>query len=118
MATKITKQVLETAGYRAFPANHKGEWCTGAYQKVIHTSDGELKAYFLTFYCWCFPTPVPSPSVSVDVALYQNTGLSGPGETDVRIEVLIGPDTTLEQVEAFYADLYQKLGCVPDIHNN
>ena len=110
----ITQELLEASGYRRYPSGHD-KWCLGLWQKTIRSRNG-LKFYFINFYLWQFPDR--DVSASVEVALYREDGLSHEEETDFRVALQIGSKTSLAQVENFYAELYEKLGCVPDIHNH
>lgn len=116
---------LKNAGYRGpYPQPFHGEFCRGLYQKTVHgQAHGKvMKSYFLNVLIWEFPNqPL---SASVDVVFYQEDGLTSRGSegrdcyTAFKVDLHLGGDTTIEQMEEFYAKLYTKLECTPDVHNN
>ena len=111
----ITKNTLLAAGYHSFPP-HKDAYCTGGLQKAVYDANDRLKLYFITVYFWTFPRVTPevqaNNSVSLDVHLYL------PGGKTVGVNYFVDKDTTLDEIESFYAKAYDRLGCVPDPHNN
>jgi len=102
----ITREELNEEGYRNYHTAHKGPFCTALWQRWIW--GGDKKLYAINFYLWEFPDQ--HPMVSVEVRMYTETD-----EFDLNLFV---NDKTVAQVEAFYADAYNRLGCVPDRNNN
>jgi hypothetical protein len=116
----ITREDLEMAKYVPHP-HHQGEFCRGFWQKIVRGPDG-MKRYFINVYLWEFPRTASSEQASVEVALYRDDGLTHRDQTDLqtdfRVNLQLGNASTLAGMEGFYAELYEKLGCVPDLHNN
>lgn len=110
------EQNLLKAGYKRYEVYAKGEFCTGLWQKVVQ--DQDEKAYFINFYKWEFPmgvgtfSPSDEPKVqfSVKVRMYQE-------DTEFELNLFVD-GKTIEEVEKFYQDAYERLGCVPDRLNN
>ena len=101
----ITVQTLTEAGYRC----HPGIRGDTLYQKAI--LDGSTKLYFINFQLWHHPGG--KVVFDTNVRLYTDNEAV---EFDLN---LISTDRlTVQQVEEFYAFVYQKLSLVPDRHNN
>jgi len=131
----ITREDLEMAKYVPHPHHHQGTvtsvttamthgifiFCRGFWQKIVRGPDG-MKRYFINVYLWEFPRTASSEQASVEVALYRDDGLTHRDQTDLqtdfRVNLQLGNASTLAGMEGFYAELYEKLGCVPDLHNN
>lgn len=115
----ITVQDLKAAGYRGPYRHHHGQWCQGLYQKTVVGPD-RMKLYFINVYLWEFPNT--DPSASVEVVLYRDDGLthrdSETAETSFHVNLQLGKNSSIAGLEGFYAELYEKLGCIPDLHNN
>ena len=125
----INPTTLKAAGYKGpYPQPIHGDFCRGLYQKTVYGQahpyrDGKvMKNYFISVLIWEFPNhPL---SASVDVVFSQEDGLTSRGSegrdcyTSFKVDLYLGSDTTIEQMEEFYAKLYLKLECTPDIHNN
>lgn len=104
----ITKESLITLGYQPF-THHKGEYCVTAYQRCVRTSDG-TKLYFINLYEWVFPDT--RAQWAAEVELYpKSTG-------SAWATLSLHGAEAINDVEAFYANAYEALFCVPDIHNN
>jgi hypothetical protein len=116
---KITPEVLRAAGYCNFPERLK-EYVTEGWQKVFEAGkadgfDSKRKKFFLNFYFYDFsdfPSHPASFGVHVEARMYRDD------HTSWNLELLVENGATLEEVEAFYLDAYERMGCVPDIHNN
>jgi hypothetical protein len=124
----ISAETLEAAGYRSFPA-HKDVRVTGAYQRTIrgcqiHSDCKETpelglacageKLYFITVYIWDLGFRGSRPlQYEAEVVFYR----PGPIET-LRFEVSVRDGATVADLEALCSEIYVKLGCIPDIHNN
>lgn len=116
----INPDTLKAAGYREFP-HHMGEGCTHGFQRTIYDDDRN-KLYFITVYLWDFSTiyrmPRPS-SVEVDIGFFQKGTISDPEYTNIRTKIPVwNPKTEISQIEILAEDIYVKLGCIPDYHNN
>lgn len=117
----INPTTLKAAGYRGpYPQPSHGDFCRGLWQKTVH-KEGKI-LYFLDVLIWEFPNqPLRA---SVDVHFYQEDGLTSRGSeghdchTAFKVTLHLGGDTTIDQMEEFYAKIYLKLECSPDIHNN
>ena len=118
---KITPEVLRAAGYRSFPERHK-EFVTEGWQKTFTVEakhrdgyDTTVKLFFLNFYFYDFsdyPNHPTAFGVHVEARMYRDD------RTSWNLELLVENNATLEEVEAFYLDAFERMGCVPDIHNN
>jgi hypothetical protein len=106
----LTREELVSAGFREHPCQFKGAYCTGLWQKVC--VEGDKKLYFINIYKW--EVPYPSHYV-VEVDLYQP---HSKGMITLHIEFRAEKWMKVSDIEAQVADMYSKLGCVPDIHNN
>lgn len=105
---------LKAAGYLGPYPHHHGEYCTGLYQKDVRSEDRSSKLYFINVYLWKFPHPA-NQRASVEVTFYREV----PGLPEsFRIEMSLDAETGISSFEAFLHDVYQKMGCVPDLHNN
>lgn len=114
---KITVEALLAAGYKEYPERLK-QGVKHAFQKTIRGAD-DKKLYFINIYFWDLSgLPMPEEirannSTSVEVRFYRwdedrGFDLTKHCEADAR----------LVDIEAFYAMLYERMGCIPDIHNN
>lgn len=107
----INPDSLKTAGYQKYPTL-KGEYCT-SFQKTVRGTDKKL--YFINIHLWSIPMPPQAlldNSVSAEVRFYQA------GDVNFDVNLFCRAHTTIREIEAFYADTYTRLGCIPDIHNN
>lgn len=113
---KITGQNLLVAGYDDF--NDSIDVNIIGYQKRIINEEGQTKYYitfkdyetsirktlnredFLTFF------------FDVEVILYL------PNNNLFKVKYYIGEQSSIEEVESFYSELYEKTGCIIDQNNN
>jgi hypothetical protein len=117
----ITPEQLIAAEYRAhaidnYVADHTG------YFKWFYRAG--VPAYSLQIVFWNFSKHFGQArsmgvgvKVSSEVRLYHVHDNPLCGDSGFRLEVSIGDEATIEQVEAFYERAYDALGCVPDLHN-
>ena len=103
----ITKEKLIAKGYTQYPCAYKGEFCTGLFQKVV--MQDRIRLYFINVYLWSFPNR--HASASVEVRLYCRKG-------QFDVNYIIDFDTTVDDVEVFYCDVFERLNCLPDQDNN
>lgn len=92
------------------------------YQKTIRTQDDRKKRFFITIYVYDY-RDIPLDrrpadltfGFSPEVHLYRGTEESY--ETLI-VQYYVENTTTVQKLEAFYQEVYDKLGCIPDVHNN
>jgi len=126
----VNPTTLKAAGYRGpYPQPGHGDFCRGLWQKTVQYGGRtpyrgvhhSKKKYFLSVLIWEFPNRPLSASVSVtffqEGVLTHHASESEP-HTSFDVELRLGPETTVEQMEDFYMNLYSTLDCIPDIHNN
>ena len=106
-ALAITPAALLAAGYRKYDQHDMDRYKRHLYQKRVR-NENEYTLYFIGFTEWTFPD---HDSMSVDVVLY------GFPHTTMRLSLTVENDTTLAEVEAFYADAHTRLGCGADRDN-
>ena len=114
----ITVQALLDGGYRKYKSLRPGT--RALYQKRIKT--GDKTRYFINVDEWDWdPYPQMAEAVkarnalSVNCRMYMH--LNG-YDVEANIDLLLEPDLTVTDVEAFYENAYERLGCVPDRQNN
>lgn len=86
--------------------------CDCLYQKWVYDTDERTKLYCFNFYTFHFPAPHGTqfqPEIDFFPA---DKGFQ------LRVMFLTAPETTVGDIEAYAADFYKKMGCVPDLHNN
>lgn len=105
---KITKSQLLEAGYKTYPTGRDPKYCNELFQKTIRKDDKKL--YFINFYYYTFPTG--HSSWDVEVMLYLSE------EDYFQLNFMVRDFHELIFVESFYQKAYEKLGCIPDAHNN
>ena len=87
----------------------KGEYCENLYQKRVLGPEGET-LYFIDIYEWSLP--MIGHKWEIEVSLFTE-------RLNLNLNCLDVDDSRgVEEIEAFYADAYARLGCVPDKHNN
>lgn len=96
-------------GYTKYPVPaYKGTHCTALWQKWVR-GEGK-KLYALNLYTWELPWELPNHhGVEVEVRMYTQ-------DHEFNLNLLFEDDPV--RIEAFYADAYIRLGCIPDPHNN
>jgi hypothetical protein len=107
MSTLITVESLKNFGYKEYfgGACHFRN-ADALYQKCININN--KKRYFINIYYYTFPD---HESFMAEACLYWSK--DGPWLTAQLNGISI-----LENVELLFAQLYQSMGCVPDVHNN
>jgi hypothetical protein len=113
----ISADDLLDAGYKQH--SHYEEFCDNKlYQKCFKDVKGN-KLYYVECYLWRFPQ-MPSGTVNkveFKSRLYLPEHNTLVGTTGFTLQVHAEDKCTVEQAEAFYAQAYKVLGCVPDLHN-
>lgn len=111
---------LTAAGYRIFKAGSFRK-ADALHQKTILDKDGK-KAYFINFWQYSFSQFANMPpeernriSYETEVCFFSEKGSK---TRSFKIEHSVAEDETLQEVEDFCAEIYTKMNCVPDIHNN
>lgn len=107
----MTFDDLLEAGYRPFPAPRHLTFCTRAAQKIVWSPDG-FKQYFTNV----FESSWPDGHVSMYAEVHFYDGLGGPSGS-FRVERSV-EELSAAQMEAFFADIYDALDCIPDALNN
>lgn len=105
----INPDTLRAAGYTQY-AHTEGQWCTHFLQKYIRLED--VKLYAINLYFYRFPGDPMPVRVSSDARLYFADG------TEMECQPIAIEQWTIEQLEAWYRNVYEKLGGVPDRLNN
>lgn len=107
----LTALNLINSGYQECEdaAAQKGEYCENLYQKRVLGPKGET-LYFIDIFEWSLP--VVGHKWEIEVSLFTE-------KFTLRLNCLDVDDfRSIEEIEAFYADAYARLACVPDKHNN
>lgn len=95
-------------GYKEYGAHKGNRMC----QKVIRTA-ARKKAYFINIYEWDHREfGIDRVSLEAEVQFYQSD------DVWFTFKLHDCEHKTVEDIEAFLATVYVRLGCVPDIHNN
>ncbi len=104
----MDEKTLKEFGYVKYPSG-RGDYCIALWQKAVRNEEGK-SLYFLNIYCWEFPNWNYEISWSVESRFYLK---------DSSFDLNFHPEKeTIEEIEAFYKDAYNKLDCVPDKHND
>lgn len=103
-------------GYRFYPANDRSDFCIGHWAKWETHGDLNHRLYCVEAYVYLFPDRMKLPGGNRRVSF--KTRLYWPGSRQVEFEPLTEADDTIETMEAFFRESYERLGCVPDRMNN
>jgi len=95
-------------GYRFYQYHGKGDFCRGLWQKAVRK--GEKNLFFINMYKWSFPGQIRD-AWSCEVRMYTQT-------KSFDLNLMVDGEPNPEDIEKFYSDAYDSLGCVPDRHNN
>lgn len=117
----IAKEDLIAAGYKPF-ASDKTICDNTGYQKAFRGADGN-NLYFVEVYIWYFAKHFPyrgSPEIilSCEACLYLPEGNPLVGSSGFTVTLRLGSTSTIPAIEAFYANVFAALDCVPDLHND
>lgn len=120
--TPFTPEQLLEAGYRADRidnnvANHT------AYFKWIN--EGERRLFMIQVVFWYFGQHFAHAAaqglgtrVSCEARMYIEAENMLVGDSGFALELSLEPTATIEGLEAFYRNAYDRMGCVPDLLNN
>lgn len=112
----ITIERLLEVGYRAyFCDNHIAD--NKFYQRWVYS--GDTKLYTINITIWYFdkhsqPKVTFGTRISCSVRFSLENQPIGNG---LSLEMSVETTADIEMLEAFYANAYRALNCVPDIHN-
>ncbi|HEC63761.1 MAG TPA: hypothetical protein ENI23_00540 [bacterium] len=85
------------------------------FQKAARNNKGDKKLYYIQL---AYYPPDKQYSVKAgwkaDARLYA----LGNRDFDVTLHARGGNEETLEGVERFFAEIYEQMDCIPDVHNN
>ena len=104
MSYKINYTPLEASGYKAFTPHNNAEV---VYQKAIKSVDARANLYFLNVFIWNFThfSPTAEKCPSVEAQFYREDG------NTFDLNMYLDKETTVEEMESFYSDTYDALGC-------
>jgi len=102
----INAEALEAAGYSKL---HPFNEALAYYQKVVRREDRVL--YYLNVYLWDCTRWDKGVRPVVAVKLFRTFMGS---EVVMHLEARLLPETTIERMEAFYADVHLRLDCAHD----
>lgn len=103
----ITKQDLIDAGYRLYDAK-QFNGAQALYQKCIY--DGNNKLYYISIFWFDFKELKNHPTGEGWQPEIQFNRADG---TCFNVTMLTDKKTTVNDIAAFYSELYDKMGCVP-----
>jgi len=106
--TPITPENLKATGYRVY--YDRDAFKVALFLKTVWGDDKKL--YFLQCQQWQFFGM--STSFAWEVTFYLPSDAGNP----MSFRLATQEGNTIEEVEAFFARVYKKLGCVPDALNN
>lgn len=111
----LTEEILLEAGYKSHPIPSYKAFCDGFYQKVVRNPGKKL--YFIDLFQWNFQEKT---SWSAEVHFYVEKHKSETTEPSHHFfEVYLNIESeTLPEIEEFFHRIYERMGCVPDTHNN
>ena len=98
---------LLNAGYKEFPSNKPG---SRAFQKTVRNAAGD-KLYFINAYQLHLES-LEDFQYFCEVRLYQSL------HRVFDLNLIVRVADTGDTIEAFYADAYKRMGCIPDADNN
>lgn len=118
----ISSLDLVRAGYKQYKSDTACmlKRATMLYQKDVRIPDGPHQGkllYYVNWYEYDFSELRPAEPVgwSAEVQFYR-----GPRDQEetVDVEYHVRPYSTVEQVEQFFHDLFVRMDCLPDTHND
>jgi hypothetical protein len=118
----INKQDLLDKGYKEFTCHGiENKTCDNVlYGKTFFSND--IKLYFIHFKIWYFSKYYSVSNiqdcVSSETYFYIPITFKADEFYTVHFKPLIEHNITVQEVEKLFQSAYEKLGCVPDIHNN
>ena|SRR5271157_5763551 len=103
------------AGYKKSSGDFKNKYCTGLYQKAIKDNNGK-SLYWINIYYYKYPVSLGiTEACGVGVQFYINAGIEL--EKPINVEFDISDRFSFVDCEKLLAEMYEKLGCIPDPHN-
>jgi hypothetical protein len=121
----ITTTDLLSSGYRSFK-HHERVCDETLYQKTVYV-DGAAPVpwralYSINFFFWYFDKYFPGrgggTGLSCEARLYLPKENTLVGDAGFTLSMSLSKSATIEQVESFYANAFNVLGCVQDLQNN
>lgn len=109
MIRHIEDETFKARGYSRFDPRGT-HYANHAWQKRFY--DGEKTAYFLNFYQYEYPSDEFPKATMAEGNFYL------PDREHEWVTVELHYCNDLDYAERFFADVYAKLGMVPDRHNN
>jgi len=104
---------LIQAGYTKYPSPEKFARCV--FQKKV-CNQGSTVLYFVDITAYEIPNDLNGHYYGVEVSLYKHLGKDP--EAMLTFQVSLNDRVSLQDVETEVASIYEKLGCIPDPHNN
>jgi hypothetical protein len=106
----LTKEQLLEAGYEELGYDYRR--CDHYYQKRIYNDD-KYVLYIIKVGMWDFHRIDTTGGIHYEcyVNLYR-------GNQEFTITYTVNDSDTVQTIEAFFSEIFSKLNCVPDIHNN
>lgn len=104
----MTESDFLAAGYRLWPSTRLC-YEDGLYQRVVKS--GALKAYFINAYVYR-SAGAESLKFMFEVDFFL------PSRASFTVRTSCSHFETIESVEGFFASVYARFECTPDIHNN
>jgi hypothetical protein len=104
---------LIQAGYTQYPVSQT--WERALFQKKTCNLKSEV-LYFVNIVAYEFPVDPPECRYGVEVHLYKKLGQDP--QAVLALQLSINDQVSLQDVEKEVASIYEKLGCIPDPHNN
>ena len=107
---KIHDQLI-SLGYKSYPYYKKE--VDAFYQKPIYTSHRKHIAYFINIEVYDFKlNGLDRVDLVAQAKFYRNA------EDNLGFDASIPVENDISKMENFFADVYHRFDCVPDIHNN
>ena len=116
----INAEVLEAASYRRSLDRSDPHMDKLLFQKTIYNLE-DAKCYFITVTQWDWgDLRIPNPPKDQPESYSSGATFFLPPEGSKSFEVHyhVEKETTVEEIEAFFTEIYRNFRCIPDIHNN
>jgi hypothetical protein len=108
----IDTELLQ-AGYTQYPAYDHN--VRALFQKKVCNQESKV-LYFVNITAYEFPTDPMENRYGVEVTLFKHLGQDP--EAMLTLQTSINDKVSLQDIESEVASIYEKLGCIPDPHNN
>lgn len=109
----IDESTILNAGFKSYVSSIRQENEKRNFSKKVRGENGD-NLYFIHIDKFEYQFPEPQGFViywKVTASLFVEGH-------DFQIQHYVHKETTVEDIESFYKSCYEKLGCIPDIHNN